>query len=59
MNPEPRPYTHGTPGRLDTDGVEWFACDPYPTWYRWENGELHTTTHREWADGKNDYLQEK
>ena len=22
------------PGRLDANGVEWWACDPYPTWYR-------------------------
>ena len=21
-------------GRYDVNGVEWFACDPYPTWYR-------------------------
>lgn len=25
-----------TPGRLDVNGVEWWACDPYPTWYRWD-----------------------
>jgi hypothetical protein len=37
------PYRSGEgPGRLDIDGVEWWACDPYPTWYRWENGELFT-----------------
>lgn len=37
------PYRTGdVPGRLDIDGVEWWACDPYPTWYRWENGELFT-----------------
>lgn len=29
-------------GRMDVEGVEWFACDPYPTWYRWENGKLRT-----------------
>lgn len=29
-------------GRLDVNGVEWWACDPYPTWYRWEDGELYT-----------------
>ena len=23
------------PGRMDVDGVEWWACSPYPTWYRW------------------------
>lgn len=33
------PYRSGEgPGRLDVDGVEWWACDPYPTWYRWEEG---------------------
>lgn len=26
------------PGRLDVNGVEWWACDPYPTWFRWEEG---------------------
>lgn len=32
-----------TPGRMDVNGVEWWACDPMPTWYRWdEEGELHT-----------------
>lgn len=34
-------------GRVDTDGIEWFACDPYPTWYRWEGMKLH---HRSNAD---------
>lgn len=29
------------PGRVDRDGIEWWACDPYPTWYRWEDGKLH------------------
>lgn len=39
---KPRKWTGGTPGegRLDVDGVEWFACDPYPTWFRWEDGDL-------------------
>lgn len=37
-------YRSGTPGRLDINGVEWHACDPYPTWYRWENGELYTSS---------------
>jgi hypothetical protein len=37
------PYRSGEgPGRLDVDGVEWWACDPYPTWFRWEDGELFT-----------------
>ena len=26
------------PGRMDVDGVEWWACSPYPTWYRWAEG---------------------
>lgn len=54
-----RPFTSGTAaGRLDTDGIVWFACDPYPTWYRWEDGELYTTYNHKWADGKNDDLLE-
>ena len=50
-----QPYgTPGEPGRLDVNGVEWFACDPYPTWFRWETIEggkevLHTNPAR-WAD---------
>ena len=35
-------YVYPGPGRFDNKGVEWFACDPYPTWYRWENGVLMT-----------------
>ena len=39
----PRRWTAETGvGRVDRDGVEWFACDPYPTWYRRENGKLRT-----------------
>lgn len=26
--------------RMDVDGNAWFACDPYPTWFRYEDGEL-------------------
>lgn len=49
-----RPYNDPEqPGRLDVNGVEWWACDPYPTWYRWENGELFRDP-AEWADGKED-----
>jgi hypothetical protein len=33
---------HPDGGRVDVDGVVWLACDPYPTWYRWEGGELIT-----------------
>lgn len=29
-------------GRLDINGVEWWACDPYPTWYRWDGDSLYT-----------------
>lgn len=46
-----RPYNDYTkPGRKDIDGVEWWACDPYPTWYRWENNELFTNPQR-WPHG--------
>lgn len=31
------------------NGVEWWACDPYPTWYRWEGRNLRTN-HARWAD---------
>lgn len=41
-------------GRLDVNGVEWWVCDPYPTWYRWEGRDLHTRSaydeEIEWAD---------
>lgn len=39
----------GGEGRLDVNGVRWWACDPYPTWYRWEGRELFTN-HASWAD---------
>lgn len=43
----PRKWTSETgQPRLDKDGVGWYACDPYPTWYRWENGKLIT---RDWG----------
>lgn len=42
-------YRRGTPGRLDVNGVEWWACDPYPTWYRWEGDHLYTNP-AAWAD---------
>lgn len=38
-----RPFTSDTPGLTDKDGVVWYACDPYPTWYRWEGKKLLTT----------------
>lgn len=50
-----RPYGDPSkPGRLDVNGVEWWACDPYPTWFRWDDmdkltGTLHTNPAR-WAD---------
>ena len=53
-----RPWTAGTEGRKDVNGVTWFACDPYPTWYRWEDGEPFTNHPRAWADGKNNYGEE-
>lgn len=40
QNEYPRKYQYPNPGRLDVEGTEWHACDPYPSWYRWENGEL-------------------
>ncbi len=43
------------PGRFDIDGVEWRACDPYPTWYRWEDSKLYTNPSK-WADGLGDDL---
>ena len=44
-----KPYADSEgPGRRDVNDVEWWACDPYPTWYRWENGELLTNPAR-WA----------
>lgn len=43
-DPLPRRWTgdHPDGGRTDIYGVVWFACDPYPTWYRHENGKLIT-----------------
>jgi hypothetical protein len=39
-------------GRVDVYGNEWFACDPYPTWYRWVGGILFTEEYPiEWMDG--------
>lgn len=36
------------PGRMDVDGVSWWACDPYPTWYRWAKGR--ELIRRDWED---------
>lgn len=56
MDDEPRKwYWESGEGRLDLEGVEWFTCDPYPTWFRWENGELFTRYRKPWLDGLNDY----
>lgn len=48
--PDPRRWTYSHPngGRTDVDGTIWFACDPYPTWYRWEEGELYTKAKPKW-----------
>ena len=37
-----RPWIAGHPDgpRIDVEGVAWFACDPYPLWYRWEGERL-------------------
>lgn len=37
----PKRWTEAHPdgGRIDVDGSVWFACDPYPTWYRWEDND--------------------
>ena len=41
MDP-PRRFTFEHPGgpRADVHGVLWFACDPYPTWYRWDDNAV-------------------
>ena len=31
-------------GRLDEHGVRWFACDPYPHWFRREDGDVGGTS---------------
>ena len=40
------------PGRLDVDGIEWYATDPYPTWFRRDKtGEIiEPYDEPEWAD---------
>lgn len=60
-----RPYSDPEkPGRKDATGLEWWACDPYPTWYRWDEdlfGKRHLSTTdygHEWADGLDDDMQE-
>lgn len=64
---QPRPWDGEWPhGRMDVDGVEWRACDPYPLWYRHrEDGKLilrqdprdywiRGKSPAPWADGGND-----
>ncbi|URM86184.1 hypothetical protein SEA_BIGGITYBASS_67 [Gordonia phage BiggityBass] len=48
MSEQPRRWTaeHPEGGRVDVDGVEWLACDPYPTWYRWEPDKDTVSGHR-------------
>jgi hypothetical protein len=53
-------------GRLDVDGVRWFVTDPYPTWFRREDGGIITRrlgvsnknslayTSHEWEEMKKD-----
>ncbi len=43
-------FEHPDGGRIDVNGVEWFACDPYPTFYRRENGELIINRTTRFAD---------
>lgn len=53
-NSKREPYRNGDePGRLDINGVEWWACDPYPTWFRWENGELRLDYAKWMPDDRN------
>lgn len=39
------------PGRVDKKGIEWWACDPYPTWYRWVRNKVYVRTSKSaaWA----------
>ena len=51
---KPRQWSTGHPdgGRVDVDGVEWFAGDPYPTWHYWKDQDLITPRNGEpvWKD---------
>ena len=51
---EPRRWTYDHPDgpRVDTSGVAWYACDPYPTWYRWVDGKLFTSHSPVWPKGE-------
>lgn len=48
-DPEPYRFDTGVMGRIDVNGIEWWACDPYPTWFRWDEDGLHTDP-APWAD---------
>ena len=44
-------YYESGKGRLDINGLEWFTCDPYGTWYRIERDEQSVAYPIKWADG--------
>lgn len=44
---KPRRWTFEDEPRLDKAGTPWYACDPYPTWYRWEDKRLITTNQQQ------------
>jgi len=48
------------PGRLDRDGVQWWACDPYPCWFRWPDGGELVEAPRgiAWADEPKPFTRE-
>lgn len=49
--PDERRYTDSNkPGRKDVNGQEWWACDPYPTWFRWDDDELKHGPSGAWVD---------
>lgn len=50
--PADRPFENiHKPGRRDVDGIEWWACDPYPCWYRYtESGDLIVDNRSKWLD---------
>lgn len=40
MADSPRQWTmESGQGRLDKQGIEWYACDPYPYWYRYDEDD--------------------
>lgn len=44
LEDKPRRWTFEDEPRLDKDGTEWYACDPYPTWFRWTKDRRLITT---------------